>query len=115
MTVAGIVLLAAAGLVALFGAWALVEARRIRRDADRMVERILANSAGQTNGLVDRLLHVTGNTWTLPPSLASETRREPESEPERSTVRVDVESFFADTYAPAEAELVSSNGAGAVL
>lgn len=115
MPVAALGLLAAALLIALFGAWSLVEARRIRRDSDRNLERELARSSGERQAMIDRIMHLSGNTWTLPPALASETRQQPPEEQQEALVRGDVESFFADTYVPAEAELVSSNGAGAVL
>lgn len=114
MPVAAIGLLAASLLIALFGAWSLVEARRIRRDSDRNLERELARSSGERQAMLDRIMHLSGNTWTLPPALLSETRQQPPEE-QGTPVRGDVENFFAATYVPAEAELVSSNGAGAVL
>lgn len=113
MNVAAAGLLVAALLIGLFGAWSLVEARRIRRDADRNVERVIAAATGERAALIDRIMHLSGSTWTLPPSLQSETRQD-EPDPEPSLVRTDVESFFADVYEPGEA-LVSSNGVSAAV
>lgn len=115
MNVAAVGLLAAALLIALFGAWSLVEARRIRRDADRNLERELARAAGERAALIDRVMHLAGNTWTLPPSLLSETRDEREPKP-AAVYRADVENFLSGfDFEHGEAELVPSNGSGAVL
>lgn len=101
------VLAVGVGLCAVGGVM-LTEARRIRRDADRNVERTITHANTHTDGLVDRILHLVGNTWTLPPAMLSETRATEEEPPEQ--IRRDLEAFTSPDYSAAAP--ASGNGSG---